>query len=417
MFILIFLVIFSSLVFAGREINCSLDDCTDLVGYWKLNEAGGTVNDSSDYGNNGTVTGATHGVKGKVGKALSFDGNGDYVAIPNAYQLNPEYNFTIGVWFNATGTDWYEGLVSKMNYTSGGGGVYYGYSMNMYQDENRFGVANYSSKSTPFTSDYRDNTWHFAVGVKNGTNLHIYIDGEKEQSATSAKLGNTAESLMIGRYYSNTVVATDYFTGMIDEVTVWNRSLNSSYIKGLYYLGVSPTNTSSDFSVSLGSTNFRTSSNIISVDNVKLANSHGSILWNGSLNAKDQNADKNVKIGSGYVSLNSSDLHSSWNSTANISISVSGCDSYTIYYADDIYTSLSDIKTNGQECDSSTVPYCKDIVCTGSKLNFTVSQFSSYGGEGSSSGGGAVPEWDDYAVLLILFVVIGGFFGIKKKSF
>jgi hypothetical protein len=84
MFILMFLVMFSSLVFAWREINCTLDDCTDLVSYWKLNEASGAVNDSSDYGNNGTVTGAIHGIKGKIGKALSFDDSDDYLAIPNA---------------------------------------------------------------------------------------------------------------------------------------------------------------------------------------------------------------------------------------------------------------------------------------------------------------------------------------------
>jgi len=235
MLILIFIMLSSSLVFAGREINCSLEDCTGLVGYWKLNELSGKVNDSSDYGNNGTVTGATHGVKGKIGKALSFDGSGDYVEIPNADQLNLS-NFTIGIWFNATGSDWYEGLISKMNYTSTT--TYYGYSLNMYQGKNRFGVADggvtnspNDYKNTDFTSNNRDNTWHFAVGVKNGTKLILYIDGEVKKTATSAYLINTDESLMIGRYYSNTVVANDYFTGIIDEVSIWNVSLNTTYIK------------------------------------------------------------------------------------------------------------------------------------------------------------------------------------------
>ena len=154
---------------------------------------------------------------------------------------------------------------------------------------------------------------------------------------------------MIGRFYSNTVVADDYFTGIIDEVSFWNVSLNSSYIKGLYNLGISPTNTSSEFTTSYGTTNFRKSSNISSIDNLKLANSHGSILWNGSINAKDQDADSNIKISSGYISVNSSAIDGSWNTTANISISVSGCSNYTVYYAGGIYSSLSDIKTNGQK--------------------------------------------------------------------
>ena len=34
----------------------------------------------------------------------------------------------------------------------------------------------------------------------------------------------------------------------------------------------------------------------------------------------------------------------------------------------------------------------------------------------SSSGGGAIPEWDDYAILFILITVIGGFLAIKKEN-
>ena len=127
MLILVILVALSSLVFAGREINCSLDDCNGLVGYWKLNELGGKVNDSSDYGNNGTVTGATHGVKGKIGKALSFDGSGDFVEVPTSSSLETNKNLTISVWFNTTSSDTYEGLASKANYS--GHPNYHGYNI------------------------------------------------------------------------------------------------------------------------------------------------------------------------------------------------------------------------------------------------------------------------------------------------
>ncbi len=415
MLILVILVALSSLVFAGREINCSLDDCNGLVGYWKLNELGGKVNDSSDYGNNGTVTGATHGVKGKIGKALSFDGSGDFVEVPTSSSLETNKNLTISVWFNTTSSDTYEGLASKANYS--GHPNYHGYNINLYNSKARFFTGNMSYVSTDATSTtYNDGVWHHAVGVRNGTKLHLYIDGVLVESKSNALLQDTNDAFMIGRFYSNTVVADDYFTGIIDEVSFWNVSLNSSYIKGLYNLGISPTNTSSEFTTSYGTTNFRKSSNISSIDNLKLANSHGSILWNGSINAKDQDADSNIKISSGYISVNSSAIDGSWNTTANISISVSGCSNYTVYYAGGIYSSLSDIKTNGQKCNSTSTPSCENIVCTGSKLNFTVSQFSSYGGEGSSSGGSSVPEWDDYAVLLILITVIGGFFGIRKKD-
>ena len=44
-----------------------------LVGSWRFDEeTGSTAKDSSPYGNNGTIYGATR-VRGIIGKALSFD--------------------------------------------------------------------------------------------------------------------------------------------------------------------------------------------------------------------------------------------------------------------------------------------------------------------------------------------------------
>jgi len=60
-----------------------------LVGYWKFDEISGTTaTDSSGHGNNGTINGATP-VAGKVGGALSFDGNSNFVSVahPLSFQI------------------------------------------------------------------------------------------------------------------------------------------------------------------------------------------------------------------------------------------------------------------------------------------------------------------------------------------
>jgi len=70
------LVFVVGLVFAG--VGRSADP--DPVGYWKLGETSGiTALDATGNGNDGTLNGDPQWVAGRLGGALEFDGDGDYV--------------------------------------------------------------------------------------------------------------------------------------------------------------------------------------------------------------------------------------------------------------------------------------------------------------------------------------------------
>ncbi|MCJ7479413.1 MAG: hypothetical protein MUP63_04520, partial [Candidatus Nanohaloarchaeota archaeon QJJ-7] len=80
---------------------------SDTVGFWRFtNESGQTVVDNSSYGNSGTLGSSTVSetsdpsrVGGLRGKALEFDGNDDYVEIPDDESLDITEGLTVSGWF------------------------------------------------------------------------------------------------------------------------------------------------------------------------------------------------------------------------------------------------------------------------------------------------------------------------------
>ena len=68
-----------------------------LVSWWK---GEGNAQDSGGS-RHGTVVGDTTFVPGKVGQAFSFDGDGDYVQVPNAASLEPT-TISVEAWVNST---------------------------------------------------------------------------------------------------------------------------------------------------------------------------------------------------------------------------------------------------------------------------------------------------------------------------
>src|SRR5262249_39159244 len=65
--------------------------------------AGATTADASGNGNTGQITGAVWTSTAKYGKALSFDGNSDYVDLGNPAALQTAGSMTWSAWIYVTG--------------------------------------------------------------------------------------------------------------------------------------------------------------------------------------------------------------------------------------------------------------------------------------------------------------------------
>ena len=121
-----------------------------------------------------------------------------------------QYNFTLGVY--AWGWMGAPGKVSWIVYN--GTNSAWGYAINS-------------------TCNVTDGNWHHVAGVREGSTIKLYVDGQMEQSThmpADLNISNSS-SLWIGAAYTGGWS----FNGSIDEVHIWKRALSAEEIR-LHYL-------------------------------------------------------------------------------------------------------------------------------------------------------------------------------------
>ena len=201
-----------------------------LVDWWPGEE------DASDRtgANNGTLQGTASFGIGEVHEAFSFDGTSGFVSIPNSPSLDSFTSaITVEFWMNSarlTANPTWAGLVCKGNDswrvmgTSEGNTVYAAF--NGVTPVDLFGNRNVN-----------DGQWHHIAATYDGSTMSIYVDGtlDASQSASGVINQNTLP-LDLG---ANSGSPGLMFSGLIDEVSLYNRALSSDEIAAIYAAGSS----------------------------------------------------------------------------------------------------------------------------------------------------------------------------------
>lgn len=201
--------------------------------YLKFDEGTGTkCFDSSKFRNDGVFVNSVAWSSGKYGTGLEFNNDNEYVNCSNNGSLDITNEITLECWvyktYNTGAND--EGIITK-------------YAFNSYALAS--GPTSFScyisggghSASAQLHKD-SGSRWYHIVGTFDGTIIKLYIDGRLVD--TTAYVGSitsaTNQGLIIGK---NGDGGGQGYTGSIDEVRIYNRSLTPDEIQTHYLRGQS----------------------------------------------------------------------------------------------------------------------------------------------------------------------------------
>ena len=192
--------------------------------------ADGNALDSVDSNNGTLINGVTFGT-GQFGQAFSLNGTNQYVDIPDSNSLDITNALTISAWINPT-TVTSPRIVDKITV-----GVTDGYLLDILGGSLRMiAGSRLLSGGTVAT-----NTFQNVAGVYAGQFMRLYINGVQVASndfGSIAPIPTNNRSLKIG---VDSTGNGNLFSGLIDEVNIFNRALSASEIG---QLALNPNNVS-----------------------------------------------------------------------------------------------------------------------------------------------------------------------------
>ena len=213
-----------------------------LVGYYPFN---GNANDESGNGNNGTVNGATLTTDrfGNVNEAYSFDGYNN-ITVPHNSNLNLVGDLTLSAWFysiNPPQVPNSHTIISKRSDVS--------FNTFPYLLAINYQINNPSYYKTPIFSTASSNNyqylnsnsmitngvWNHLVSTINGDSLKIYLNGIEilDTLVDNSKRANNNADLLIGSG-ARLDLPAEQFEGKLDELRIYNRSMDNQEVLELY---------------------------------------------------------------------------------------------------------------------------------------------------------------------------------------
>jgi hypothetical protein len=216
--------------FSQDDLKAGLTE--GLVSHWRFDEGDGTIAHDSVGENHGTVQGAKW-TTGRVGGALSFDGDGDFVFVGDDDTLEPQ-QLTLSLWAQLYPSKMVQGGIAKGRLCSVSGFSYklsfdglWAYACMSPRPADSFCALTFVERTG----------WHMWSMTVGEGRICIYRDGVLENSREYEGpicYKQTHNNFVIGASEDGTCS----LTGNLDDVRLYRLALSPVQIRQLYQLGL-----------------------------------------------------------------------------------------------------------------------------------------------------------------------------------
>ena len=240
---------------SGKSLDASANSgnytsSSNLVGYWKLNDGGGTTAiDSSSNSNDGTLTNGPiwsedvpHNNPVDDNYSVDFDGTNDYIGLSTSVKdlFSGKSSMSIMAKVKIDSFPSVNGVVFQQESTNSGDNLLFAIRSTLNSDIDFYikdSTGSYKYTNTPAIAGI----WYHVVGVFDGatTSITLYINGVQKSQNTSAgaalyTLTEGSENAAIGSIGNG---SNRNFNGNISIITVWDSALTQAEITEIYNNG------------------------------------------------------------------------------------------------------------------------------------------------------------------------------------
>jgi hypothetical protein len=201
-----------------------------LVAYYTFS---GNANDISGNGNNGTPFNGVSYISSPLGSAASFDGNSQYISLPNSISINEDFTATFWVNtsdYNPNGYPYGDFLISRDIYGPAS-------DWNICLGNGRKIQFVTADSSLVIDNDLKSNTWVQVACVADSVSQvkKVFVNGQ--EVASTSWIPNTFINNSIPIFLGASTVDTGghaFLTGEMADLRIYNRALSTNEVAQLF---------------------------------------------------------------------------------------------------------------------------------------------------------------------------------------
>ena len=201
---------------------------------------GNAIEDTSGEGNNGVASGCVWTSAGhRSTGAMSFNGTSGFINAGQVANFPALSQYSVSLWFlHDGGGDFSSGYGHKMlDKTS----MYHDWKLALHYWDGSIGFGIYEGGANIGIGDgsinYMDNAWHHVAVVRNGPDAWFWVDGELKSTCGNMFSVYSSSDVCIGNSFSGDFYQRKSWSGLLDQVRIFDRTLSPAEVVALYTEG------------------------------------------------------------------------------------------------------------------------------------------------------------------------------------